>query len=304
MKLLDIHIENVGGIPDLLLKNLNPQINIICGENGVGKTNILDSVAYMFSTYTTNSITLRKGATYGKISINTTNTILAPLTRLLNEYSVRSEQYINNDNGDIAKQLLSLKVNRVFTYKKENSIKVDKDPQKQFQRNDAGVDNDDLKNWLVVRKGFDQINLTDTQRRNSELITQCFSILNNEYSFSTAKTDFEVYVKTPTSNDEELHFENLSSGFKSTLFILLGIIKELDLRFNNIKSADEFDGIILIDEIELHLHPQWQGNICSILKSVFPLAQFFITTHSPHVVQTAQQNEVIALQRIEGERYS
>ena len=45
------------------------------------------------------------------------------------------------------------------------------------------------------------------------------------------------------------------------------------------------------------MHPEWQGKACSILKETFPLAQFFITTHSPHVVQTAGQGEVIALER-------
>lgn len=48
------------------------------------------------------------------------------------------------------------------------------------------------------------------------------------------------------------------------------------------------------------MHPEWQGKACSILKTTFPLAQFFITTHSPHVVQTASQGEVIALERKDG----
>lgn len=45
------------------------------------------------------------------------------------------------------------------------------------------------------------------------------------------------------------------------------------------------------------MHPEWQGRICTILKATFPKAQFFITTHSPHVVQTAAYGEVIALDR-------
>ncbi|MRT10661.1 AAA family ATPase [Pantoea agglomerans] len=101
---------------------------------------------------------------------------------------------------------------------------------------------------------------------------------------------------TPTG---EIYFEYLSSGFKSSIFILLGIIKEIDYRLekHNI-SANDYDGLILIDEIELHLHPEWQGRICSILKDIFPKTQFFITTHSPHVVQTAAYGEVMALERL------
>lgn len=59
--------------------------------------------------------------------------------------------------------------------------------------------------------------------------------------------------------------------------------------------ASNFDGVILIDEIELHLHPEWQGKICSILTKTFPQAQFIVSTHSPHVIQTAEINQVIAL---------
>lgn len=82
---------------------------------------------------------------------------------------------------------------------------------------------------------------------------------------------------------------------------MLGIIKEIDYRFDKNKiAAKDYDGIILIDEIELHLHPEWQGRICSVLKDIFPKAQIFISTHSPHVVQTALKGEVIALEGQDG----
>lgn len=43
-------------------------------------------------------------------------------------------------------------------------------------------------------------------------------------------------------------------------------------------------GIVLIDEIELHLHPKWQGKIVPVLMDTFPNIQFIITTHSPKVL--------------------
>ena len=56
MKVTSLELKDVGGIPYLKLENIDPQMNIICGENGVGKTNILDSIAYMFSAINRNSI--------------------------------------------------------------------------------------------------------------------------------------------------------------------------------------------------------------------------------------------------------
>lgn len=300
MKVTSLELKDVGGIPYLKLKDINSQMNIICGENGVGKTNILDSIAYMFSAINRNSISLRKGADNGHIAIETNFQNFERINRAIEQYGP-IERYIDRLSDGIVDRLLYLQVNRVFKYKKEHNISVDKDALEAARNNTAGVTNEDLKNWLVIRKGFAKDNLTKTQQQNADLATKCFSILNPEYSFSSVGTDFEVYIKSPTSNEGEIHFEFLSSGFKSTLFILLGIIKELDLRFKDKIAAEDYEGIILIDEIELHLHPEWQGRICGALKEVFPKAQFFITTHSPHVVQTARQGEVIALERKDGE---
>jgi len=75
------------------------------------------------------------------------------------------------------------------------------------------------------------------------------------------------------------------------------IIKEIEYRFKSprIKAVD-FDGIITIDEIELHLHPEWQGKIANILSELFPNVQFFATTHSPHIIQASKPNQIIALE--------
>lgn len=300
MKVTSLELKDVGGIPYLKLENIDPKMNIICGENGVGKTNILDSIAYMFSAINRNSISLRKGAENGHITIETNFQNFERMNRAIMQYGP-IDRYIDHRSDEVLDKLLYLQVNRVFKYKKEHNISVDKDPLEAARSNTAGVTNEDLKNWLVIRKGFAKDNLTKTQQQNADLATRCFSILNPEYSFSSVGTNFEVYIKSPTSNDGEIHFEFLSSGFKSTLFILLGIIKELDLRFKDKIAAEDYEGIILIDEIELHLHPEWQGRICAALKEVFPKAQFFLTTHSPHVVQTARHGEVIALERKDGE---
>lgn len=78
--------------------------------------------------------------------------------------------------------------------------------------------------------------------------------------------------------------------------LLLGIIKEIEIRFpNEAIYAPEFDGVILIDELELHLHPEWQARITEALTTTFPSAQFIVTTHSPHIVQNAKSHQIMAL---------
>jgi predicted ATP-binding protein involved in virulence len=62
------------------------------------------------------------------------------------------------------------------------------------------------------------------------------------------------------------------------------------------KSLEMTPGIVLIDELDLHLHPEWQRQAVETLRNLFPQIQFITTTHSPFVVQAAREGEVIVLE--------
>ncbi|OCG66843.1 recombinase RecF [Gilliamella sp. Nev5-1] len=295
MKIESLKIENVGGISSLSLDSFDPNLNIICGENGIGKTNILDSIASLFSGYEPISISVKSGFEQGCIKSSVDGKVISrPIKKKYTNLTYTKWECVNDDeNANF--NLLYLKVNRVFKYRRESSINSDPDVTNRTSENAEGLDNNDIKQWFVSRylHGAHANNLTDVQQENIKLAISCFSLLDNKVTFYKTTTQNEIIVKTPTG---EIYFELLSSGFRSILFILLGIIKEIEYRFqNNNVLASDFNGIILIDEIELHLHPEWQGKICSVLTKTFPKAQFIISTHSPHVIQTAEANEVIAL---------
>jgi AAA15 family ATPase/GTPase len=57
-------------------------------------------------------------------------------------------------------------------------------------------------------------------------------------------------------------------------------------------------GVVLIDELDLHLHPKWQRHVVTDLKRVFPQIQFVATTHSPFIVQSLASDELINLDRV------
>jgi predicted ATP-binding protein involved in virulence len=61
------------------------------------------------------------------------------------------------------------------------------------------------------------------------------------------------------------------------------------------KCLTETPGLVLIDEIDLHLHPKWQRQIIGALKKIFPKIQFFATTHSPQVIGQAKPEEIVLL---------
>ena len=96
--------------------------------------------------------------------------------------------------------------------------------------------NEKLKSWFINRHlhSAHEGNLTNTQKENFRLAVDCFAKLNSDYSFKKTTTDNEIIVSSPTG---DIYFEYLSSGFKSIIFILLGIIRELEFRFNHDKSV-------------------------------------------------------------------
>lgn len=96
------------------------------------------------------------------------------------------------------------------------------------------------------------------------------------------------------TNDDgtDLEIEQLSGGYKAVLSVVADIAKRLAIANPNSENPLEEEAVILIDELDLHLHPKWQKTIVEDLKRTFPNCQFIISTHSPFVIQTLSANEV------------
>jgi AAA domain, putative AbiEii toxin, Type IV TA system len=93
----------------------------------------------------------------------------------------------------------------------------------------------------------------------------------------------------------------LSQGYQSVIAWLADLVGQILLEAGEpIESAD-MEGTVLVDEIDLHLHPTWQVRLIPALKQVFPRLQFIATTHSPMVLPALAAEEVILLsQNAEG----
>jgi len=298
MKISDIQIFGVGGIESVELK-FNEQMNLICGPNGIGKTTIIETIAHTFSAGQTSVL---------KRNVNCNRSEVAS-TVFEGERSqkvvIQFDTFIPEKRAEIqglhqlSEKLFSFKTTRTFNYTPLQSVSKDSDKtvHNTYQEAITGINLTDIKNWFVNRYLYSAHpgTLTNEQVSNFELAKKCFSLLNPSFSFSKVDASSnEIMVNTPSG---EIYYEYLSSGFKSILSLSFGIIKEIEYRFKSprIKAVD-FDGIITIDEIELHLHPEWQGKIANILSELFPNVQFFATTHSPHIIQASKPNQIIALE--------
>lgn len=92
-------------------------------------------------------------------------------------------------------------------------------------------------------------------------------------------------------------FNYLSDGFRNMVAMVADIAHRAS-RLNphlTENAAKETTGVVLIDEIDLHLHPKWQRRVVGDLQKAFPNLQFIVTTHSPFILQSLEPGQVIDL---------
>jgi len=96
-------------------------------------------------------------------------------------------------------------------------------------------------------------------------------------------------------NEETFNLEQLSDGEKNLIALVGDIARRLSIANPHSTEPLKGDGIILIDEIDLHLHPAWQRIIILKLTELFPNCQFFISTHSPQVLSHVMPENIFLL---------
>ena len=93
--------------------------------------------------------------------------------------------------------------------------------------------------------------------------------------------------------DTPLPVRHLSDGERGVLAVVLDLTRRLAQANPNMEDpAAEAEAVVLIDEIELHLHPDWQRQIAGNLTETFPKCQFIATTHSPQVIGEVEHNRI------------
>ena len=111
-------------------------------------------------------------------------------------------------------------------------------------------------------------------------------------NFSKLKVDAQRLNVLMNKDDTTLNFSSLADGEKGVITLFGDIARRLAIANETLENPLEGNGIILIDEIDLHLHPSWQRKICHALVKTFPNCQFVITTHSPQILGELKSNEI------------
>jgi predicted ATP-binding protein involved in virulence len=104
----------------------------------------------------------------------------------------------------------------------------------------------------------------------------------------------EVMFETPAG---WVRIDQLSLGYRTMLAWIVDFAAGLYERYPRSKNPLEEPAVLLVDEIDLHLHPRWQRRVIDFLTERFPNTQFIVTTNSPLLVQTAADANLVLLKR-------
>jgi len=134
----------------------------------------------------------------------------------------------------------------------------------------------------------------DNRNRDLEAVRQ--SIYSLIVGFSNLRVRRSPLRMTVKKQGQELIVDQLSDGEKCLLAMVGDLARRLAIANPSLEKPLEGSAVVLIDEIELHLHPKWQREIIPALTRTFPNCQFIITTHSPQVISQVKPDGIYILE--------
>lgn len=160
-----------------------------------------------------------------------------------------------------------------------------------------------FRNWYkTLEKNIDK---KDSEELVERLDTFKKAILNcledwDDLYYDFAEDDIVCVRKDKDGRNTSMPYRMLSDGYRN----MIGMIADIAYRciklnpHLGVDALKETEGLVFIDELDLHLHPLWQKNIVRELTESFPKIQFVATTHSPFIVQSLGSHQLINLENV------
>lgn len=168
---------------------------------------------------------------------------------------------------------------------------------------------DGAANDKLMMKWFQKMTMQQLQR-NQEIpeFTAVRMAMEQVFASITGFSDVKVQFNLDTGSIDVIYFDKnnehvripvslLSDGYKCTISLIADIAYRMAILNPQLldRVLIETEGIVLIDEIDLHLHPTWQKRILKDLMDIFPKVQFIVSTHAPEVINSVKSDSVVML---------
>lgn len=319
-----VRFEDVKGVGTIEVDFVpNQRVYTFIGANGVGKTKLLEclfTILFLSLRYIERKNLSMQYMPFKSVSINPENCnqknwfisfeieqliSSSKFTPIINFFdktglhtlpivylAAQNRGNIHSSNDSIQKIGNYQQRSKQYT---ENLMSVFRQPEKFKSLN---MDTN-LEEWIIQRAQSANPYQSKADNRKIELDT-LLSILNQideriDSEFLEISGDNRVFIKVSGYKRE---LAELSSGFTSILKMVQSIIAGYSY-FTNEQQIARVRGVVLIDEIESHLHNEWQVKIIPLLKKLFPNTTFLVSTHSSLVISQLEQGEAYRLARNE-----
>jgi hypothetical protein len=315
-RLRSLQLNNIGPFRQLTV-DFTSRWTVVLGNNGSGKSTILRAIALAFcgddiSARAAAERLLRIGETTGSIEMTFDDVSYRTyLTRDLSGITVKSAQFTPTQRGTAA--VLGFPPLRGFSVRDP----VGAAPTGTSQASIAdvlpllngGVDTrmDSLKQWLVNVEvnAQDGGGITPAEATRNTRLRENFFRIMRELSPGTQvefgrvdRRSWKVFVETP---DGSVHLDQVSQGMSSLLGWVGTSLQRMYEMWPDEEHPEHGPAIFLVDEIDAHLHPEWQQVLVRLLSQNFPYSQFIATTHSSLVVAGMKSAEVLIARRDEND---
>ncbi len=327
-----LNIENFRGIRTMELE-LHPRMNVFIGINGAGKSSALDALGYLLTPFVLflfsgDSVTDSDDFPSFEIHNNENNSYLWFSFAKENQedltyatFSFRSrfrparsdlpsisnpahwKPFFENKENSNSPIIVYYRVRRVV-----DEVSVAAWSDRNFQKEDAFIDalapKVDFKEFFEWFRNREDLENEERAGGKNEPDRLLESVRNVIGAFLGTVTDIRIRRRDPlrmvvTKNNRELRIEQLSDGEKCLLAMVGDLARRMAIANPSLENPLHGEGVVLIDEVDLHLHPQWQRMILPKLMETFPQCQFIVSTHSPQIIGELKSEYIIRLEETE-----
>ncbi len=305
-----VELKNIGPFDSCTLE-IHPKWTVVLGDNGVGKSTVLRAIAVALTGRATDATAMRllkSGATAGSIIVTiggrvyeTTiatrsgggafvssrlgipierEAVLAVGFSALRTVGWRRDQTIRSNAGrPVAADLLPL---------------TSEEPDPRL---------DGVKEWIFKVDGLRNSEDLSDAKRYGDLFGRIFSMFETlaaGVGLSNPRVNRMTGEITIDSGDGPIPFESLSQGTLSLVGWAGALMQRLHETAPEGSDAMRHPAIVLVDEIDAHMHPAWQQTLIKRLSEAFPNVQFVVTSHSPLLVGGLEPEQVYRFARESG----
>ena len=337
MHLKQVTIENFRGISQMTLE-LQSGINLLIGDNGVGKTTVLEAIVAGLRACFTNipditvpNIKMEDVRQELQVVDDSPSVKYHTPVRITCEMELEGETYawsrVRRDGKSSARAgveyISDAKITDWFSdaandldtplpvlnYQSIYRISADKRGDFGASRRrlddrrygysgclDTALDDKFIRKWCyaMMRKAG----------KSSRYALFCQAVVQVMKGMNAGEFDSDIYFSEEFGEDGDFVYEEngsvmpisfLSAGYQSALWMVMDIACRALMLNPGTKSLSDITGIVLIDEVDKHLHPKWQWNVLAALRDTFPNVQFIITTHAPIVISSCKDSAILTI---------